>query len=700
METPSKSEISSSLGSLTEEIGKLNLNDEASILSSKTTKSKSDKRKIGFCFDERMLLHRDSKHVHQECPERAMSVYINLVLKELTQKLIRIQCEEATEEDILRVHTKEYLDKIKTISENSKDKNITNHNLSEKDSYDNFATYESASLATGGLISICKNILSKKIDHGYAIIRPPGHHADMSTAKGFCIFNSVAIAVKYILNKNPKKKIAILDWDVHHGDGTQAIFYKEDNPLFISIHRHDNGKFYPYKTGFVKEKGEENTKGLGFNINIPLDTKCVISKGPSCIGDAEYINIFEKIVMPCIQEYNPDIIFISCGYDAGENDFSGCLKCTPLAYAFMTERLLSLNKNLVFALEGGYTLDTIRRCSETTIRTLLGEDIPWKGTMIQNYLDFNIDNIFDLEFLLNNYEKIFRIVPYVAEHLNKIIDEHKKLKKCLENNNLTIKEKYKKKEKEEAKEENKDSKNKVKEINFTEFTLRKDIIPSEESNISEIVIPFLFLNKDDFYQKNEEFIVFKMGEELINKKDDICLYYRKKILAHRTCLTELKFNIEAVKFTKLRANATKIAQLLNWNRDELKYDMNSNIISEILMLFFQNLKMKNKEVLKLLDAFIKKIKEKLNETIDLYNCDLIIVPRIIKTEENEKAKQDPKKKFKLFNKKDKIEFDFYINGVKRKNIYIYNKENQSSNKKNFIKGLEGLRKFINENVIN
>ena len=700
METPSKSEISSSLGSLTEEIGKLNLNDEASILSSKTTKSKSDKRKIGFCFDERMLLHRDSKHVHQECPERAMSVYINLVLKELTQKLIRIQCEEATEEDILRVHTKEYLDKIKTISENSKDKNITNHNLSEKDSYDNFATYESASLATGGLISICKNILSKKIDHGYAIIRPPGHHADMSTAKGFCIFNSVAIAVKYILNKNPKKKIAILDWDVHHGDGTQAIFYKEDNPLFISIHRHDNGKFYPYKTGFVKEKGEENTKGLGFNINIPLDTKCVISKGPSCIGDAEYINIFEKIVMPCLQEYNPDIIFISCGYDAGENDFSGCLKCTPLAYAFMTERLLSLNKNLVFALEGGYTLDTIRRCSETTIRTLLGEDIPWKGTMIQNYLDFNIDNIFDLEFLLNNYEKIFRIVPYVAEHLNKIIDEHKKLKKCLENNNLTIKEKYKKKEKEEAKEENKDSKNKEKEINFTEFTLRKDIIPSEESNISETIIPFLFLNKDDFYKKNEEFIVFKIGEELINKKDDICLYYRKKILAHRTCLTELKFNIEAVKFTKLRANATKIAQLLNWNRDELKYDMNSNIISEILMLFFQNLKMKNKEVLKLLDAFIKKIKEKLNETIDLYNCDLIIVPRIIKTEENEKSKQDPKKKFKLFSKKDKIEFDFYINGVKRKNIYIYNKENQSSNKKNFIKGLEGLRKFINENVIN
>ena len=696
METPSRSEISSTIGSLTDEMGKLNLNDQSSILSTKS-KSKNEKRKIGFCFDERMLLHRDSKHVHQECPERAMSVYINLVLKELIQKLIRIPCEEAKEEDILRVHTKEYLDKIKSISENSKDKKVTNHNLSEKDSYDNYATFESASLASGSLISICKNVLSKKIEHGYAIIRPPGHHADMSTAKGFCIFNSVAIAVKYILNKNPKMKIAILDWDVHHGDGTQAIFYKDDNPLFISIHRHDNGKFYPYKTGFVKEKGEENTKGLGFNINIPLDTKCVISKGASCIGDAEYIKLFEKIIMPCLKEYNPDIIFISCGYDAGENDFSGCLRCTPFAYAFMTERLLSLNKNLIFALEGGYTLDTIRRCSETTIRTLLGEEIPWKGSMIENYLEFNNDNIFDLDFLINNYDKIFRIVPYVAEHINTIIDEHKKFWKCLENNNFIIKEKYKKIEK--KKEEDKDNKDN-KENNYTEFILRKDIMSTEESNINETLIPFLLIEKDDFYKKNEEFIAFKIGEKLINNNEDICLFYKKKILAHRTCLTELKFNIEAVKFTKLRANATKISQLLNWNRDEMKYDMNSNIISEILMLFFQNLKMKNKEVLKLLDAFIKKIGQKLNDTIDIYNCDLIIVPRVIKTEENEKTKSDAKKKFKLFSKKDKIEFDFYINGVNNKNIYVYNKDNQNTNKKNFIKGLEGLRKFINENVMN
>ena len=683
-----------SLGSLTDAMDNLNINDVSSMSATTSATNKTKKRKIGFCFDERMLLHRDSKHVHQECPERAMSVYINLVLKELTNKLVRIQCEEAKEEDLLLVHTKEYIDKIKEISENnSKNKNVTNHNLSEKDSYDNFATFESAKLATGSLIEICKNILSKKIEHGYAIIRPPGHHADMSTAKGFCIFNSVAAAVKYILNKNNKTKIAVLDWDVHHGDGTQAIFYKDQNPLFISIHRHDNGKFYPFKTGFVKEKGEEN--GLGYNINIPLDTKCAISKGPSCIGDAEYMNIFERIVIPILKEYNPDIIFISCGYDAGENDFSGCLKCSPFAYAFMTERLLSLNKNLIFALEGGYTLDTIKRMSETTIRTLLGEEIPWKGNMIQNYIEFNNDSIFNLEFLMDNWEKIFRIVPYVAEHLNLIINEHKKDWKCLENNNIIIKDKYKIKKIEENKDQNKESNNNIIDNNFF---LRKDLLSNEQNNIKEILSPMLIQDKENFYNKHEEFIILKIGEELTNNKNDICSYYNKKILVYRSCLKEFKFNIESVKFTKLRANATRISQLLNWNKDEMKYDMNSNIISEILMLFFQNLKMKNKEVLALLDKFIKKMKANLNDLFDLYNCDLVIIPKVVPLEKEEKA--NPKKKNKLFCKKDKIEFEFYLNGVKEKYISLYNNNNPNENKRNFINGLEGFKKFINENVMN
>ena len=155
---------------------------------------------------DKLNFHIHSKHIRQECPERAMSFYLNLVLQELIPKLVQILCEEAKKENILLVHTKEYYDKIKSIPESCKDKNITNHNLSEKDSYDNFATFESAILATCGLLYICKNILSNKIKHGYAIFRTPGHHADMNNAKSFCIFNNVAIAVKTIIKKYPEKK--------------------------------------------------------------------------------------------------------------------------------------------------------------------------------------------------------------------------------------------------------------------------------------------------------------------------------------------------------------------------------------------------------------------------------------------------------------------------------------------------------------
>jgi hypothetical protein len=296
---------------------------------------------------------------------------------------------------------------------------------------------------------------------------------------------------------------------------------------------------------------------------------------------------------------------------------------------------------------------------------------------------------------MDNWEKIFRIVPYVAEHLNLVINEHKKDWKCLENNNIIIKDKYKIKKIEENKDQNKENNNNIIDNNFF---LRKDLLSNEQNNIKEILSPMLIQDKENFYNKYEEFIILKIGEELTNNKNDICSYYNKKILVYRSCLKEFKFNIESVKFTKLRANATRISQLLNWNKDEMKYDMNSNIISEILMLFFQNLKMKNKEVLALLDKFIKKMKANLNDLFDLYNCDLVIIPKVIPLEKEEKP--TPKKKNKLFSKKDKIEFEFYLNGVKEKYISLYNNNNSNENKRNFMNGLEGFKKFINENVMN
>ena len=163
---------------------------------SESSKKNSEKNKIGFCFDERMLLHKDVNHKHQECPERLMAIYINLVLKNIIPKLIRIPSIEASDEDILRVHSKEYLDQIKALQ--IENKNITNHTLKEKDSYDNYATYESAKVAAGSLINCVKHIINKTVKHCFAIIRPPGHHADKNNCKGFCIFNSVAVSIEYI----------------------------------------------------------------------------------------------------------------------------------------------------------------------------------------------------------------------------------------------------------------------------------------------------------------------------------------------------------------------------------------------------------------------------------------------------------------------------------------------------------------------
>ena len=653
---------------------KSNIDQSSLLTANENSLKKTKKPKVGYTFDERMLLHKDITLKHQERPERLMSIYINLFIKNITNSLIKIPSIESSETEILKVHSSKYLNEIKNLqydsNGNPRDKNTSSHTLKEKDSYDNYATFESAKVACGSLINSINYILDKKIDYAFNIIRPPGHHANENNCKGFCIFNSIAIGVEYLKSKYPDKKIVIIDWDVHHGDGTQKIFYEKKNPLFISIHRHDKGKFYPQITGFTKEKGEN--EGEGFNINIPLDTKCNITNGSSCIGDAEYIEIFDKVIIKILNEYQPDFIFVSCGFDAGENDISGQLKCTPISFMFMTKKLIDYGKNVIFALEGGYTIDTIVRCSECVVRTLLFDDNSFKNCLSGNYCDFNFWDFFNNEKIIGDYEKIFKPVFYVMEQVNEGLKDYGKYWKCLENVGLRF----------------------IKEKEF----LRKDDFDRENDILKKVLLDnnFIIENKEDFIKENEDYIIFKIGKNLINDNKDINKYLRKKILSYRTVQFELGFNIESIKFTKLRANATKISKLLNWNRDEMKYDMNSNVISEILSKFFQNLNVKNKDILKFLDEIINKVKDTFENDVDIYNCDFILVPKIITIEKNKK--ENEKKKFKLVRKSEKAVFTAFINGVKNKNIYYY--QNGKDNNKNFINGLNSLRNFIEENVMN
>ncbi|CAI5448177.1 unnamed protein product [Caenorhabditis angaria] len=206
-----------------------------------------------------------------------------------------------------------------------------------------------------------KNLFVQSIDEVYekpagqrnafVIIRPPGHHASSSKSSGFCIFNNVAIAAKYAQKKHGAKKVLILDWDVHHGNGTQEIFYEDSTVFYMSIHRHDKGSFYPI--GEPKDTfdiGEE--AGKGYSLNIPFD-------GIS-MGDFEYQTAFNKIILPVAYQFNPDLVLISAGFDAAANDPLGEFELSPEVYALMTYQLMSLAEGrVVTVLEGGYNLTAI-----------------------------------------------------------------------------------------------------------------------------------------------------------------------------------------------------------------------------------------------------------------------------------------------------------------------------------------------------
>lgn len=236
----------------------------------------------------------------------------------------------------------------------------------------------SASLSAGGAIEATRAVVAGQLRNAFALIRPPGHHAeppgphiDQRECGGFCFFNNVPIAVKVAQAEFPSacRKILILDWDVHHGNGIQRTFYEDPNVLYISLHVYyeDDGKslFYPCKT-----YGNHLQCGSGFgkgkNVNVPW-----ICPG---MGDADYMLAFQQIVMPIAIEFDPDLVMISAGFDAAEGDELGKCHVTPAGFAHMTHMLMQLAKSKVVAcLEGGYNSRSLAKSALAMVRTLMGE---------------------------------------------------------------------------------------------------------------------------------------------------------------------------------------------------------------------------------------------------------------------------------------------------------------------------------------
>lgn len=292
-----------------------------------------------------------------EHPETKRRLYNLLSATELLDSLIQIKPRKATEEELLRFHTQRYIDFVKSVSDREQGGDVGNHAMISHGGYD------IARLSAGGCLEALDKLMKGEIDNAYCLVRPPGHHACADTGMGFCIFNNVVLTVRQAQQIYGVKKIAVVDWDVHHGNGGQEAFWEEDDVLFISIHQKDN---YPRPSGNLAERGAG--KGYGYNINIPMPAGC---------GNAAFRAAFERVIVPALKAFSPDLLLISCGYDPCVWDpLSQTLVCTP-EFAYWTKLVKEVaneccDGKIMLLHEGGYSKEMVPFCGLFVIEELCG----------------------------------------------------------------------------------------------------------------------------------------------------------------------------------------------------------------------------------------------------------------------------------------------------------------------------------------
>ncbi|GJJ74986.1 histone deacetylase 6 [Entomortierella parvispora] len=334
--------------------------------------------RTGYVYDVRMRFHSNvhGEDDHPEDPRRIWRIYDALKNAGCTDRMIKIASREATMEELGLVHTPVHVEAITKTSNMSKEELLDMAN-SYNSIYLNNSSAFCARLSCGSLIELCKAVATGQVLNGMAIVRPPGHHAEPDEAGGFCLYNNVAIAARYLQKNHGLKKIFILDWDVHHGNGTQKAFIDDPDVVYCSIHRYDDGTFYPGDPVAGAHTTVGEGKGRGRNINIPWPCKGM--------GDSEYIYAFNKIIMPIVYEFAPDFILVSAGFDAAAGDHIGENLVSPAAYGHMTHMLKSLaGGKIILALEGGYNLDSIAISGLACAKALLSDPIGMLEPIIPN----------------------------------------------------------------------------------------------------------------------------------------------------------------------------------------------------------------------------------------------------------------------------------------------------------------------------
>jgi len=319
------------------------------------TKENSSKKasKTGFVYDDIYLEHKTTQG-HPEAPQRLIAIVERLKAKGLYPQLFKLSPKPVSSEWLTAVHTPEYVERAKESCEEG---------VGYLDSMDvpiSPKSYKAALAAVGGVLSAIDAVVEKKVTNAFCAVRPPGHHALKDMAMGFCIFNNLAVGTRYVQKKHGLLKILIVDWDVHHGNGTQAAFYDDPSVLYFSVHQYP---FYP-GTGSETEKG--GGKGLNYNINVPL---------PAGSGDADYVRVFREKLEPAALAFSPDFVLISAGFDAHEDDLLGSMKVTAQGFAELTRLVKAIAEKccegrLVSTLEGGYHLNGLADSVEAHIQAL------------------------------------------------------------------------------------------------------------------------------------------------------------------------------------------------------------------------------------------------------------------------------------------------------------------------------------------
>ena len=311
--------------------------------------------RTGIIQDDLFLQH-DTGTFHPERKERLISIKEGLRAYPHKDRLLQLKPRLASEAELHLIHPPSYIRNIQATAGN------TSTHL-DPDTVASAKSYEVARYAVGSFLALIDAVFAGEIGNGFAFVRPPGHHAEPNRAMGFCLFSNAAIGAAYALQKYKLSKVLVVDFDVHHGNGTQKAFYQRSDVLYVSTHQFP---LYP-GTGDFPEIG--SGAGAGFTVNFPL---------PARTGDATYNLIFEKVVVPIAESYGPDFVLVSAGYDAHIDDPLAGMEVTPKGFGGISQTLVALAEKLcggkvVFLLEGGYDLKGLQESALKSLDVLTGQ---------------------------------------------------------------------------------------------------------------------------------------------------------------------------------------------------------------------------------------------------------------------------------------------------------------------------------------